>query len=119
MEIRMGALESRFADIIWSDEPISTADLVKKSLEAFNWKRTTTYTVLKRLCQRGLFQNDNGTVTSLISREDFYSAQSSRFVNETFSGSLPSFIAAFTAKNTLSDKDIEEIQQMIDKAREK
>lgn len=119
MEIRMGALESRFADIIWSDEPISTADLVKKSLEAFNWKRTTTYTVLKRLCQRGLFQNDNGTVTSLISREDFYSAQSSRFVKETFSGSLPSFIAAFTAKNTLSDKDIEEIQQMINKAKEK
>ncbi len=118
MELRMGALESKFADIIWEKEPITTNELVKLGLECFEWKRTTTYTVLKRLCQRGIFQNNTGTVTSLMSRDDFYSAQSSRFVNETFSGSLPSFIAAFTAKNTLSEKEIEQIQQMIDKARE-
>lgn len=116
-EIRMGAGEARFADIIWENEPISTSELVKKCNAALGWKRTTAYTVLKRLSERGLFKNDNGTVTSLISKEDFYSAKSERFVDETFDGSLPAFIAAFTSRKSLSDDDINEIRNMIDKAR--
>lgn len=116
-EIRMGAGEARFADIIWENEPISTSELVKKCNAALGWKRTTAYTVLKRLSERGLFKNDNGTVTSLISKEDFYSAKSKRFVDETFDGSLPAFIAAFTSRKSLSDDEINEIRNMIDKAR--
>ena len=116
-EIRMGAGEARFADIIWENEPISTSELVKKCNAALGWKRTTAYTVLKRLSERGLFKNDNGTVTSLISKEDFYSAKSERFVDETFDGSLPAFIAAFTSRKSLSDDEINEIRNMIDKAR--
>ena len=116
-EIRMGAGEARFAEIIWENEPISTAELVKKCNAALGWKRTTAYTVLKRLSERGLVRNDNGTVTSLISKEDFYSAKSEKFVDETFDGSLPAFIAAFTSRKSLSDDDINEIRNMIDKAR--
>ena len=116
-EIRMGAGEARFAEIIWENEPISTAELVKKCNAALGWKRTTAYTVLKRLSERGLFRNDNGTVTSLISKEDFYSAKSEKFVDETFDGSLPAFIAAFTSRKSLSDHEISEIRNMIDKAR--
>lgn len=116
-EIRMGAGEARFAEIIWENEPISTAELVKKCNAALGWKRTTAYTVLKRLSERGLFRNDNGTVTSLISKEDFYSAKSEKFVDETFDGSLPAFIAAFTSRKSLSDDEISEIRNMIDKAR--
>ena len=87
-DYQMGAVESRFADIIWENEPISSAELCKRSEELLKWKKSTTYTVLKRLCDKGIFQNNKGTVTSLISKQEFYSVQSERFVEETFSGSV-------------------------------
>jgi Predicted transcriptional regulator len=116
-ENKLGVMEGRFADIIWAAAPISTGDLVKKCEEAFGWKRTTTYTMLKRLCQRGIFQNDNGTVIVLLPKEDFHKRQSEQFVTDTFGGSLPAFIAAFTKGKTLSDKEADEIQCLIDKSR--
>lgn len=111
---KLGAIESKFADIIWSNEPITTAELIKKCQQQLNWKRTTTYTVLKRLSERGLFQNSNGTVTSLVSRNDYYAKQSESFIEETFDGSLPAFLAAFTSNKRLSQQDISQLQKLID-----
>lgn len=113
-ETKLGAIESRFADIIWANEPLSTAQLVKLCEKELNWKRTTTYTVLKRLSERGLFENNGGEVTSLISRKEFYAKQSESFINETFAGSLPAFLAAFTSNKRLSQKEISEIKNLID-----
>lgn len=113
-ECKMGAVESRFADIIWANEPISSTELAKRALEAFGWKKSTTYTVLKRLCDKGMFKNENGSVTSVVSKTDYYSAQSEKFVEETFDGSLPAFITAFTARKQLSQEEINELKQMLD-----
>lgn len=112
-ELKLGVVESRFADIIWKHEPLTSRELVKLCGEELNWKRTTTYTVLKKLCERGIFQNEGGTVTSKISREEFYAAQSEQFVEETFEGSLPAFIAAFTSRRKLSESERRKIQEMI------
>lgn len=117
-EIRLGIVESHFADIIWSNEPLSSGELVKLALQQLEWKKSTTYTVLKRLCERGIFQNNNGTVISLISREEFYSRQSEQFLEETFKGSLPAFIAAFTKRKQLTKEEIVEIRKMIDSIEE-
>ncbi len=111
--MNLGMVESRFADIIWQNEPVSTSDLVKIAENQLNWKRSTTYTVLKRLSERGIFKNDSGTVTSLISRDEFYSMQSEKFVEETFQGSLPAFLAAFTSRKALSKKEIDELRNLI------
>ena len=111
---KLGAVESRFADIIWSHEPIHSRDLVALCQSELNWKKPTTYTVLRRLCERGIFRNDGGLVTSVISREEFYAMQSERFVEENFSGNLPSFLAAFTRRRSLSRAEIDEIRRMID-----
>ena len=113
-DIPMGAVESRFAEIIWENEPVSTTELVKSSESALQWKKTTTYTVLKRLCEKGIFKNEGGTVTSLISREDFYSLRSERFVEEEFQGSLPAFLAAFTKRKSLSSEEIEALRRMVE-----
>ena len=113
-DIQLGAVESKFADIIWENEPISSSELAKKSEEALTWKKTTSFTVLKRLCDKGLFQNDRGTVTSLISREEFYSMQSEKFVEDTFDGSLPAFFTAFTSRKKLTPDEVEELRRMID-----
>ena len=85
-EIQLGVVEARYADIIWEHEPVSSSELVKLTEEAFHWKRTTAHNVLRRLCDKGLFRNDNGTVTSLISRDEFYAMQSRQFVEDTFEG---------------------------------
>ena len=111
---KLGAVEARFADLIWQNAPIRSGELVKLCERELTWKKPTTYTVLRRLCQRGIFQNEDGIVTARISREDFYAMQSERFVEETFSGSLPSFLAAFTKRRSLSAAEIEEIRRMID-----
>lgn len=111
--MNLGTVESRFADIIWQHEPLATSDLVKLCESELEWKRTTTYTVLKRLSERGIFKNESGIVTSLISREDFYSMQSEKFVDETFKGSLPAFFAAFTSRKALSKEEIAQIRDMI------
>lgn len=116
-ELRMGAIESRFADIIWQNEPVTSPELVKLAAKELDWKKSTTYTVLKRLCERGIFQNNDGTVTSLISKKDFYAVQSEKFVDETFSGSLPAFLAAFTTRKKLSDAEINELLELINQSR--
>lgn len=114
MMARMGALEARFADLIWEHEPLPSRELVKLASEALSWKATTSYTVLKRLCDRGLFQNQNGSVTSRISRADYYAQRSEEFVDETFQGSLPAFLAAFSSRKKLSSEEIAALQSMID-----
>lgn len=111
---RMGALEARFADLIWEHEPLPSRELVRLAAEALSWKATTSYTVLKRLCDRGLFQNQNGSVTSRISREAYYAEKSEEFVDETFQGSLPAFLAAFSSRKKLSDQELAALQAMID-----
>ncbi len=113
-DYQMGAIESRFADIIWQNEPMSSAELVRRSEEVLKWKKSTTYTVLKRLCDKGIFQNQHGTVTSLITREDFYSARSQQFVEETFAGSLPAFLAAFTKRKKLTREEVSQLRRMVD-----
>ena len=117
-EIQLGVIEAKFADTIWDHEPVTSSELVKLSAVEFNWKRTTTHTVLRRLCDKGLFRNDNGVVHAVISRQDFYASQSRKYVDETFNGSLPAFIAAFTKYNSLTPKEAAEIRKMIDKAEE-
>lgn len=116
-DIKLGAVESRFADIIWQNEPLASGELVKLAAEELEWKRTTTYTVLKRLCERGIFQNQNGTVSSLISRPDFYAMQSEKFVEETFDGSLPAFLAAFGTRRKMSAEEIDELKRVIEDMR--
>ena len=117
-DYQMGAVESRFADIIWQNEPILSAELAKRSEEQLKWKKSTTYTVLKRLCDKGIFVNNGGTVTSLVSREEFYSLQSERFVEETFDGSLTAFLAAFTAHKKLTNEEVRVLRKMVEEYKE-
>lgn len=117
-EIRLGAIESRFAELIWAHAPLTSGKLVKLCQEELQWKKSTSYTVLKKLCDRGLFRNDGGTVTAMISREEFHALQSERFVEETFEGSLPAFVAAFTSRKKLSEEEIRQLQALIDQSRE-
>ena len=114
---KLGAVESRFADLIWQGEPMSSTQLVRRAEEVLGWKKSTTYTVLKRLCQRGIFQNQDGVVPSLVSREELYARRSEEFVEETFSGSLPAFLTAFTRRKKLSQEEIEQLQQLIEENR--
>lgn len=116
-DFRLGVVEGKFADLIWENAPLSSRELVALCEKKLEWKKSTTYTVLKRLCDRGIFQNDNGTVTPLLSREDFYGAQSERFVQDTFDGSLPAFLAAFTRRRQLKEADIAAILQMLESGR--
>ena len=115
---KLGEMEQKFADLIWENEPISSRRLTELCEKAFSWKRTTTYTMLKRLCEREIFQNESGTVTSLMSKSEFGAAQGEQFLTETFDGSLPRFLAAFTRRKKLSEKEIKEIQKLIDDHRE-
>ena len=114
---KLGQVEARFADLIWENEPLSSGALAKLALQALQWKKTTAFTVLKRLCDRGIFQNDGGTVTSNISREEFYARQSEEYVRESFRGSLPAFLAAFGSRSKLTEQEIDELQRLIDEMR--
>ena len=116
-DIKLGAIEARFADLIWQQEPVGSGELVKLCQQELGWKKPTTYTVLRRLCERGLFQNENSVVTSCISREEFYARQSEKFVEETFDGSLPAFLAAFGSRKKLSEGEIDQLQRLIDQMR--
>lgn len=116
-EYRLGEVEMKFAEIIWEKEPISSGELAKLSEQELNWKKSTTYTILKRLCDKGIFQNEKGTVTSLISHKEFQANQSERFVEEAFAGSLPSFVAAFMSRKKLSADEIQELQKLIDESK--
>ena len=97
-DLKLGLVESHFADIVWKNEPIHSRQLTEICEQELNWKRTTTYTVLKKLCNRGIFQNLDGIVSSLISKDEFYAIQSEKFVEETFEGSLPAFFNAFSSR---------------------
>ena len=119
MEIQLGVIEARYADMIWEHEPVTSSELVKLTAVAFNWKRTTAHNVLRRLIDKGLFQNENGVVTSVISRDEFYSRQSKQYVEDTFAGSLPAFIVAFTQNSRLTQEEADVIRKMIDQAEEK
>lgn len=113
-DFRLGVVETRFAELIWAHEPLTSGELVKLCAKELEWKKSTTYTVLKKLCDRGIFQNQDGMVTSTLSQKEFQSRQSRRFVEDTFSGSLPAFIAAFAEGGELTDQELLEIRRMID-----
>ncbi len=118
MEYQLGAAEARFAEIIWASAPVSSGDLVRLSAEKLGWKKSTVYTVLRRLCDKGLFHNEGGVVTVLVDRVSFEESRSREFVPESFGGSLPAFLAAFTARNKLTGEEITELQRLIDEAKE-
>lgn len=117
-DLELGKIQTEFAEVIWEKEPVGSGELVKLCDEKFGWKKSTTYTVLKKLCEKGIFQNQDGVVTSVLSKEEFYAAKSDRFVEDTFKGSLPAFIAAFAFGKKLTKKEVDEIQNMIDKFKE-
>ncbi|TAH68294.1 MAG: BlaI/MecI/CopY family transcriptional regulator [Anaerolineaceae bacterium] len=113
-EYKLAETEERFADIIWQKEPIGSGDLVKLCEKEMNWKKSTTYTVLKKLCDKGIFQNKNAVVSSLISKEEYQAKQSIRFVEDTFGGSLPKFLTAFISGKKLTNHQAEELKRLID-----
>lgn len=116
-EYRLGPVEARFAELIWQHEPLTSGELVRLCQQELGWKKSTTYTVLKKHCARGLFRNQDGVVTSLLSKAEFAALQSEQFVEETFGGSLPAFLAAFTRRKKLSEQEVEELQRLIDESR--
>ena len=109
--------EYRFCLILWENEPVKSSELVKICKEKLGWKPTTTYTVIKRLSERGILKNENTVVSSLVTKDEIQSAEIDEMVEKTFEGSLPAFIAAFTKHNRLSEKEIDEVQGMIDRFR--
>lgn len=117
-DMKLGVVESRFADIIWQQEPLHSRELVKLCEQKLHWKKPTTYTVLRKLCERGIFQNQDGMVTSVISRQEYYAMQSEKFVEEAFEGSLPAFLSAFTTRKSLSPEEVSHIRRMIDACEE-
>lgn len=110
--------EEKFAEIIWQNEPLLSGDLVKLCQEEMNWKKSTTYTVLKKLCEKGIFQNNNAKVSALITKDKYYAKQSVRFVEDTFGGSLPKFLTAFISGKKLSKYQAEELKKLIDEHEE-
>ena len=116
-DMRLGPVESRFAELIWDGEPISSTELVHLAERELEWKKSTTYTVLKRLCEKGIFHNEGGVVTSRLSREEYAARQSEQFVEETFSGSLPAFLTAFTRRKKLTEEEIDQLQRLIERNR--
>ncbi len=114
IDFELGEVQSRFADMIWERQPVASGELVSLCEAQFGWKKSTTYTVLKKLCEKGLFENAGGTVRALISRADYYSMRSERFVAESFGGSLPAFVAAFTSSRRLTAEEADAISRIID-----
>ena len=114
IDYKLGEVETRFARLIWENEPLGSGELVKRCAEKLGWKKSTTYTVLKKLCEKGYFRNENGTVTSLISEEEMRAQESRRFVEDSFGGSLPAFLTAFSSERKLSDEEVADIRRMID-----
>ena len=114
---KLGAVEARFAELIWENEPLPSNRLTKLAEQELGWKKSTTYTILKRLCERGLFQNEGGQVSSLVSREEFQAAQSEQFVEEAFGGSLPAFVAAFGSRRRLTNSELDELERLVESMR--
>ena len=117
VDYKLGIMETRFAELIWNREPITSGELVKLCERELEWKKSTTYTMLRRLCQRNIFQNKDGMVTAILSKQEFQALQSEMFIEETFSGSLPQFLTAFAGRNKLTDTEINELQRLIDQNR--
>lgn len=113
-DYKLADTEAKFADIIWSKEPISSPELVRICEKEMNWKKSTTYTVLKKLCEKGIFRNENAMVSARLSREEFYGMQSRRYVEDVFEGSLPRFLTAFCGGKKLSASEVEEMRKFID-----
>lgn len=113
-DYKLADAEAKFADIIWSKEPVSSPELVRICEKEMNWKKSTTYTVLKKLCEKGIFCNENAMVSALLSREEFYGMQSRRYVEDVFEGSLPRFLTAFCGGKKLSASEVEEMRKFID-----
>ena len=113
-DFELGAIQERFADIVWAHEPIASGELAKICEKELSWKIPTTYTVLRKLCEKGLLQNKDGIVTSLVPREEFYSAKSEQIIEDSYKGSLPAFIASFISRKNISAEEADEIQKMID-----
>lgn len=118
MDWRLGKMETRFAQIIWDNEPVGSGELVRLCQQQLGWKKSTTYTMLRRLCQRGVAQNQDGVVTTLLSRREVEGMQSEEFLRETFQGSLPRFLAAFTSRVSLSDEEIAQLERIIRRDKE-
>ena len=114
MNLELGDIQTKFMGLVWEREPVGSGELVKVSAQELGWKKSTTYTVIKKLCDKGILKNEDGIVTTLISREKFFAKKSRQFVEESFDGSLPAFIAAFYSGKKLTQKEADEIQQMID-----
>lgn len=110
--------EEKFAELIWKNEPIQSGDLVRLCEKEMNWKKSTTYTVLKKLCEENIFQNKKTVVSSLISKDTYYSKQSIRFVEDTFGGSLPKFLTSFISTRKINSKEAEELKKLIDDYKE-
>ena len=117
--IELGAAQERFADIVWANEPVNSGELVKICEKELSWNKSTTYTVLRMLCQKGLFKNEHYTVTAQVSKDEYYAMKSEKVVNDSYKGSLPSFIAAFTSKREMTSEEVDEIQKMIDAFRKR
>ena len=113
-EYRLGLQESKFADIIWNSEPIESSKLVALAEDVMGWKKSTTYTMLRRLCKRGIFKNEKAVVSALMSRDEFFAKQSRHYVEDTFGGSLPRFIASFFGGKEMTEEHIMELNRMID-----
>jgi predicted transcriptional regulator len=118
IEYKLTESEEKFAELIWQNEPIASGDLVKLSEKEMNWKKSTTYTVLKKLCEKGIFQNENVIVSPLINKDEYYAKQSIRFVEDTFGGSLPKFLTAFIGAKKLNKNQAEELKKLIDEHKE-
>ncbi|HHY64017.1 MAG TPA: BlaI/MecI/CopY family transcriptional regulator [Clostridiaceae bacterium] len=110
--------EEKFAELIWQNEPIGSGDLVKLCEKEMGWKKSTTYTVLKKLCDKGIFQNENTVVSALLSKDEYYARQSVSFVEDNFGGSLPRFLTAFISGRKLSRQQAEELKRLIDEHKE-
>ncbi len=115
---KLGEMEEKFAELIWKQEPVSSGELVKLCEEAFNWKKSTTYTMLKRLCERKIFENNGGIVSAKIKREEFHAMQGEELIDKSFGGSLPRFLTAFTRRNKLKTEEVEALQKLIDEYKE-
>lgn len=116
-EYTLGQIEARFAQLIWDNAPVSSGRLVELAAEALGWKKSTTYTVLRRLCQRGIFQNEGGVVAALVTPEELAARQSRAFIEQSFGGSLPRFLAAFASGKGLTEQEVSQLQQLIDESR--
>lgn len=118
-EMKLSVVEARVADLIWERAPLTSRQLVELCEVEFQWKRTTTYTMLKRLCEKGIFQHENKMITILVSKETFYSKQGEEVVERAFRGSLPAFLTAFASHKELSEEELDELQQVIERLKRK